>query len=167
MPQFQYYEQDWNNHYYSLQSQWGFTSLESNFQPTCPPYPPCPQYFQDSYSVPPVQNKKPSILEMSMCESKQKSQNLMDSQFHHQFQNNTSSFQDQLQQNDEPINYEKMLEAMTQAQNARNHDIDMMVQTIRSYPLTSSDVTNHAVRTEESCCFGKQGSISSQSFELT
>ena len=60
---------------------------------------------------------------MSMRESKQKSQNLMDSQFHHQFQNNTSSFQ----QNDEPINYEKMLEVMTQAQNARNHDIDMMV----------------------------------------
>ena len=68
-----------------------------------------------------------------MRESKQQSQNLMDSQFHHQFQNNTSSFQDQLQQNDEPINYEKMLEAMTQAQNARNHDIDMMVQTLRSH----------------------------------
>ena len=52
----------------------------------------------------------------------------MDSQFYHQFQNNTSSSQEQSQQNDEPINYEKMLEAMTQAQNARNHDIDMMVQ---------------------------------------
>ena len=51
-----------------------------------------------------------------MCESKQQSQNLMDSQFHHEFQNNPSSFQDQLQQNDEPINYEKTLEAMTQAQ---------------------------------------------------
>ena len=59
--------------------------------------------------------------------SKQQSQNLMDSQFHHQFQSNTSSFQDQSQQNDEQINYEKMLEVMTQAQNARNHDIDMMV----------------------------------------
>ena len=100
----------------SSQSQCGFTSPESNFQPTCSPYLPCPQfsqysfpgfasytsflnqpieekselekslevmheakqkfqaspipqYFQDSYSVPPVQNRKPSILEMSMCES--------------------------------------------------------------------------------------------------
>ena len=52
---------------------------------------------------------------MSMRESKQKSQ--IDSQF----QNNISSFQ----QNDEPINYKKMLGIMTQAQNARNRDIDM------------------------------------------
>ena len=81
---------------------------------------------------------------MSMRESKKKSQNLMDSQFHHQFQNNTSSFQ----QNDKPINYEKMLEAMTQAQNARNRDIDMMVQSLRSHRLTSSDVANHSVKVE-------------------
>ena len=93
---------------------------ESNFQPTCPPYPTCPQfsqysfhdfasyspfldqpieekseleksieamqeaewkfqaspitqYFQHSYSVLPVQNRKPSILEMSMHESEQQS----------------------------------------------------------------------------------------------
>ena len=90
----------------------------------------------------------------------------MDSQFHHQFQNNTSSFQDQSQQNNEPINYEKMLEAMTQALNTRNHDIDMMVQTLRSHRLTSSDVTNHSIRAKESCCFENQGSISEQSFEL-
>ena len=51
-----------------------------------------------------------------------------------------------------------MLETMTQAQNARNHDIDMMVQTLRSYRLTNSDVANHSVRAEESCCFGNQGS---------
>ena len=88
-----------------------------------------------------------------MRESKQQSQNLMNSQFRHHFQNKTSSFQDQSQQDDEPINYEKMLEAMTQAQNAHNHDIDMMVQTLRSHRLTSSDVTNHSVRAEESCCF--------------
>ena len=58
-----------------------------------------------------------------------------------------------------------MLEAMTQTQNARNHDIDMMVQTLRSHRLASSDVGNHSVRAEESCCFGKQGTISEQSFE--
>ena len=44
---------DFQNNFNS--SQRGFTSPESNFQPTYPPYPPCPQYFQDSYSVPPVQ----------------------------------------------------------------------------------------------------------------
>ena len=59
-----------------------------------------------------------------------------------------------------------MLEAMTQAQNARNYDIDMMVQTLRSHSLASSYVVNHSVRAEESCCFRKQGSISAQSFEL-
>ena len=58
-----------------------------------------------------------------MRESNQQSQNLTDSQFHHKFQNNTSSFLVQSQQNDEPINYEKMLEALTQAQIARNHDM--------------------------------------------
>ena len=59
-----------------------------------------------------------------------------------------------------------MLEAMTQAQNARNRDIDMMVQTLCYHCLTSSDVANHFVRAKESCCFRKQGSISEQSFEL-
>ena len=59
-----------------------------------------------------------------------------------------------------------MLEAMTQAQNARNHDIDMMVQSLRSHRLASSDVSNHSVRAEEYGCFGTQGSISAQSFEL-
>ena len=86
-----------------------------------------------------------------MRESKHKSQNLMDLQFHHQFQDNTSSFH----QNNKPINYEKMLETMTQAQNARNRDIDMMVQSLRSHRLTSSDVANHSVRAKESYCFGK------------
>ena len=61
----------------------------------------------------------------------------MDSQFHYHFQNNSSSFQ----QDNEPINYEKMLEAMTHAQNARNRDIDMMVESLHSHRLTSSDVT--------------------------
>ena len=58
-----------------------------------------------------------------------------------------------------------MLEAITQAQIARNHlDIDMMVQTLHSRHLTISDVVNHSVRAEESCCLGKQDSISVQPF---
>ena len=48
-----------------------------------------------------------------------------------------------------------MLEAMTQAQIARNHDIDIMVQTLHSHRLTISDVASHSVKAEESCCFGK------------
>ena len=59
-----------------------------------------------------------------------------------------------------------MLEVMTQAKIARNHDIDMMVQTLRSHYLTNSDVANHSVRAKESCCFGKQDSISVHPFEL-
>ena len=94
-----------------------------------------------------------------MRESKHKSQNLMDSQFHYHFQDNSSSFH----QNNEPINYEKMLEAMTQAQNTRNRDIDMMVESLRSH---RPDVTNYSVRAEESCSFGNQDSISEQPLEL-
>ena len=52
-----------------------------------------------------------------------------------------------------------MLEVMTQTQIARNHEIDMMVQTLRSHRLTISDVANHSIRVDEPCCFGKQDSI--------
>ena len=97
-----------------------------------------------------------------MRESKQQSQNLMDSQFHYHFQDNSSSFH----QNNEHINYEKMLEAMTQVQNTRNRDIDMMVESLHSHRWTSSNVSNHSVRAEESDCFENQDSISEQPFEL-
>ena len=96
-----------------------------------------------------------------MRESEQQSHNLMDSRFHHNLQNKSSSFQAQSQQNDEPINFEKLLEAKTQAQIAHNHDID-----IQSHPLTIPDVSNHSVRAKESCCFGNQDSVSVQPFEL-
>ena len=56
-----------------------------------------------------------------------------------------------------------MLEAMTQAQNTRNRDIDMMVESIRSH---RPDVTNSFDRAEESCSFGNQDSISERPFEL-
>ena len=69
----------------------------------------------------------------------------MDSRFHHNFQNKSPSFQAQSQQNDEPIDYKKMLEAMTQAQIAHNHDIDLMVKTLHSHPLTILDVINYSV----------------------
>ena len=42
MPQSQYYEQDWNNHYHSSQSQWGYNSPESYGQP--------PYQKSDSYT---------------------------------------------------------------------------------------------------------------------
>ena len=90
-----------------------------------------------------------------MRESKQQSQKLMDSQFHNKFQNKTSSFQVQSQQNDEPIDYERLLEAMSHAQINHNHDIYIMVKTFHSNPLTIPDVANHSVRAKESCCFGK------------
>ena len=81
-----------------------------------------------------------------MRESKQQLQNLTDSQFHHKFQNKTSSFQNQMQQNDEPIDYEKLLAGMTQAQITHNHDIDIMVKTLHSNHLTIPDVANHFFR---------------------
>ena len=42
-----------------------------------------------------------------------------------------------------------------------------MGQTLHSYRLTISDVANHSVRAEESCCFEKQDSILVHPFELT
>ena len=64
---------------------------------------------------------------------------------YHKFQNKTSSFQVQSQQNDEPIDYEKLLEAMPQAQITPNHDIDIMVKTHHSHPLIIPNVANHSV----------------------
>ena len=42
----QSYDYNFQNNFNSSQSQWGFTSPESNFQP---PYPPCPQFSQYSF----------------------------------------------------------------------------------------------------------------------
>ena len=55
---------------------------------------------------------------------------------------------------------------MTQAQIARNYDIDLTVQTLHSRRLTISDVANHSARDEELSCIEIQDSISAQSFEL-
>jgi len=42
-----------------------------------------------------------------------------------------------------------------------------MVKALHSYPLTIPDVANHSVRAKESCCIGKQDSISAHPFDLT
>jgi len=55
---------------------------------------------------------------------------------------------------------------MTQAQIAYNHDIDIMVKTLHSHPLTIPDVSNHSVRAKESCCFGNQDSTLAHHIEL-
>ena len=75
-------------------------------------------HFQESYSsfpVSPIQNEQPSILDLSiepLRESEQQSKNPMDSQFHHNFQNQLphSPFQE------EPIT--KSMEDMIQTQNS-------------------------------------------------
>ena len=45
----QSYDHNFQNNFNSSQSQWGFTSPESNFQPPCPLYPPGPQFSQSSF----------------------------------------------------------------------------------------------------------------------
>ena len=57
-----------------------------------------------------------------------------------------------------------MLEDMTIAQNARARDLDLMIQTLHSHPI--SNVTSHSVRAKESCSFGNQDSNSAHSPEL-
>ena len=79
-------------------------SLEANLQraeQTLPePFPsPVPQYFQESYSVAPFHNEQPFVMETSkdlLCESTLPSPHIFDSQFHHHFQDNTSSFHQNL-----------------------------------------------------------------------
>ena len=56
----------------------------------------------------------------------------------------------------------RCLKAMTQARLARDHEIDLMVQSLHSHRLANSDVGNHPVRADESGCFENQGSISEQ-----
>ena len=54
---------------------------------------PIPQYFQESYSVPPPHNEQPSALKLSkelLCESKLQSQNILDSLSSQNFQNQDS-----------------------------------------------------------------------------
>ena len=41
-----------------------------------------------------------------------------------------------------------------------------MVQTLHSHHLIIFDIASHSVRADESCCFGKQDSISAYPFEL-
>ena len=48
---------------------------------------------------------------------------------------------------------------MTQAQINHNHDIDIMVKTLYSNPLTIFYVANHSVRAKESSCFEKLDSF--------
>ena len=97
-----------------------------------------------------------------LCEAERQFQTMMDSTFHQNFQKQPAYpyFQAQPQQNDEPINFKKMIEAMTQVKIAYNQKIDIMVNTLHSHPLTIPDVANHSVRTQESCCFENQNSIS-------
>ena len=55
---------------------------------------------------------------------------------------------------------------MTQVQITHNHDIDIMVKTLHSHPLTIPGVNNPYLRAKESCCFRNQDSISAHPFEL-
>jgi len=55
---------------------------------------------------------------------------------------------------------------MTQAQITHNHDINIMVKTLYSHPLTIPDIANHSARAKESCCFEKQDFISTYPFKL-
>ena len=65
------------------------------------------QYFQDSYSVPLLQNDQSSVLDRSiklLCESERQSQNLLDSQSLQFFQNQdsyTSFLEQSIEENSE------------------------------------------------------------------
>ena len=49
---------------------------------------------------------------------------------------------------------------------AGDHEIDMMVQSLRSHRSAISDIADHSLRADEPSCFGQQDSNSVPSFEL-
>ena len=82
MPQSQYYEQDWNNHHYSSQSQWRYNSPKSYCQP--------PYQLSASYTPYPEQPLEESIdweKRMEVLEElERRIQILEDSKSHQNFQ---------------------------------------------------------------------------------
>ena len=134
-------------------------------------------HFQESYSsfsVSPIQNEQPSILDLSiepLRESEQQSKNPMDSQFHHNFQNRLpySSF------HEEPI--AKSMEDMIPNPNSITRPISRLDSIISDLineskdnlscqSLTNPYISNSTNWTQESCSFGNQDSISEHTFEI-
>ena len=121
-----------------------------------------------SFPVSPIQNEQSSILDLSMeplRESEQHSQNLMDSQFHHNFQNQLpySSFQEEL--------IAKSMKDVIQTKNSIPRPISrldsLMIKLINESeeslscrPLTDPYIPNSTDWTQESCHFGNPVSIS-------
>jgi len=135
------------------------------------------QNFQESYSsflVPPIQNEQPSILDLSMeplREFEPHSQNKMDSQFHHSFQNQLPylSFQE------EPN--AKSMEDMIQAQNSVTRPISTLdslmsnlinesKKSLSCQLLTNLYIPYSTDWTQESCYSGNQDSISERTSQF-
>ena len=114
MPQFQYYEQEWDNHHHSSLSQWGYNSPESYYQ----------QLYQQTASYTPYQDqpiKEKSSLEKTFeafLESTRQVQIIADSILPNNFQiqDPYSNFQVQPQQ-EEPIDLEKSMDDLIQSEN--------------------------------------------------
>jgi len=82
MPQSQYYEQDWNIHHYSSQSQWGYNSPKSYCQP---PFQHSASKFSSHDQ--PIEEKSEVIKSIeAMIESQEQKLKMMDSQFPQNFQ---------------------------------------------------------------------------------
>ena len=55
---------------------------------------------------------------------------------------------------------------MTQARLAREHELDMMVQSLCSHCPANSNIADHSLKADEPSCFGQQDSNSVPSCEL-
>ena len=126
---------------------------------------------QDSYSSSVKMKTHPSWKRVRFqSETEQQSQNLMDSRFHHNFQNqlSCSPFQE------EPL--AKSIRDMIQTQNSvtwpisrldaiLSELINMSERILFSQHLTNLYISNSIYWIKESCCFGNQDSISAHLFE--
>ena len=114
MPQSQYYEQDWNNHHYSSQNQWGYNSPESYCQP---PFQHSTYNFPSHDQLIEKKSKAMKSIEF-MIESQEQKLKMMDSQFlqDSQIQDPYSMFQ-VLQQEEEPIDSDRSMENLIQSEN--------------------------------------------------
>jgi len=132
--------------------------------------------FQESYSSFPVsslQNEQTSTLELSMeplREFEQQPQNPMDSQFHHNFQNQLpySDFQEPITKSMEDMipNPNPVTQPISRLDSILSELINESEESLSSQPLTDSYIPNSTDWTHESCHFGNSASISEHTFEL-
>ena len=160
-------------------------SIEANLQQATQHFQktlasPIPPYFQESYSVPPLPNEQPFVMETSkdlLCESTFPSSHIFDSHYSQNFRNQdsyTPILGQPFESQDESIESfkESMLQMqkdLTESFNSVREQLDNLLrneETLSYQPLTNPVIPHSIDMTQDSCHFGNPDSISAHSPEL-